>query len=155
MVDHGEQRLRTRTVKAPPVLPPCSNSVPLNVLHNITSCSGLDTTDAESIQNHLQFATKQMQEWHCIVSDVPDTTSVDSSSPTLQQEGDINQCYRPSEGDYMTPQKLMQDPHKTIYQHTTPPEKDMENPRNRQSGVMMGKAFFDFQDNKYWFLHNR
>ena len=132
MVDHGGQRLRTRTVKAPPVPPPCSSSVLLNVLHNITSPSELDTTDAESIQNHLQFATKQMQEWHCIVSEVPDTTSVDSSSPTLQQEGDINQCHTPSfEGDYMTPQKLMQDPHKTVYQHTTPPEEDIENPRNQ------------------------
>ena len=115
-VDHGGQRLRTRTVKAPPVPPPCSSSVPLNVLHNITSPSGLDTMDAESIQNHLQFATEQMQEQHRIVSNIPDTTSVDSSSPTLQQEGDINQhCTPSSEGDYMTPQKLMQDPHETVY----------------------------------------
>ena len=37
----------------PPVPPPCSSSVPLNVLHNVISPSGLHTTDAESIQTCL------------------------------------------------------------------------------------------------------
>ena len=60
LVNHRGQRLRTRTVKVPPVPSPCSSSVPLNVLHNVTSPSGLDTMDAESIQTCLQFTTDQL-----------------------------------------------------------------------------------------------
>ena len=82
--------------------------------------------------------------------------SVDSSSPALQHEGDFTQHHTPSsEGDYLTPQRINQDPHDSLYQHTTPPKKDMENPRNQWPDVMISKAFFDFQDNKYHLLHNR
>ena len=57
---YQSRRLRSRTVnvKAPPVPPPLSSSVPLSATHDLTP--GLDTTDAESIHTWLQFATEQM-----------------------------------------------------------------------------------------------
>ena len=82
--------------------------------------------------------------------------SVDSSSPTLQHEGYFTQHHPPSsEGDYLTPQRINQDPHDSLCQHTTPPKKDMENLKNQLPDVMISKAFFNFQDNKYHLLHNR
>ena len=66
--------------------------------------------------------------------------SVDSSLPTLQYKGDFTQHRTPSsEADYLTSQRINQDPHDSLYQHTTPPEKDMENPRNQWSDIMIGK----------------
>ena len=132
LVNHGGWRLRTRTVKVPLVPTQHSSCVSLNVLHNVTSPSGPDTTDAESIQTCLQFVTDQLQKWYHIVSDVADTTSVDSSPPTLQHEGDFTQHHTPSsEGYYLIWQRINQDPHDSLYQHTTPPKKDMENLRNQ------------------------
>ena len=106
-VSQGGEILRSRTitVKVSPVPPPRSGSAPLSFAHDSSDTTpGLDTTDAESIHTQLQCATDQMHRRHCIASDAPGTTSVASSSPTLQQEHEFSQHHTPSShDDYMIP----------------------------------------------------
>ena len=102
-------RARTvKTGTAAPLLPPRSSSVPLtgekptctlpgtikrrinqryltplaqNVIeHNPTLSGGLDTTDVESIDQRLPFATDQLRQQHRLNN--LDTTSMENSTPT-------------------------------------------------------------------------
>ena len=99
--EQGGRQLRGR--KVPPVPPPRAPSIPTfqteqkkkrndkDATHVVfshkeqyrSSSTGMDTSDVESIEQKLRFATAQLKECHQIADESPDSSTVeDARSPS-------------------------------------------------------------------------
>ena len=71
-------------------------------------CLGMDTSDAESIDQQLRFATTQLKEHFRIEDDTTTPEGATSPSPQLSSHRQTSS----SENEYMTPWKQpLQNPH--------------------------------------------
>ena len=95
--------------------------LPRSYIKQKPECSGgLDTTDADSISQGLQFVTEQLKKRHRLGSEIHDMTSLQSTTPTphflnprwYNEQNIIPRQETPlSEGDYVTHQRpASQDP---------------------------------------------
>ena len=106
----------------------------------------MDTSDAESIDQQLRFATTQLKEHFRIEDDSPDTTMPEgaiSPFPQLSSHGQTSS----SENEYMTPWKQpLQNPH--YFQDEMDVEDPLFRPQQKPS-IMSGEVYFNFRDNLY------
>ena len=121
--EQGGRQLRGR--KIPPIPPPRSLSVPISYTRDEMSKGngkdasplvlspsgqytklhpGMDTSDAESIDQQLRFVTTQLKEHFRIEDDSPDTTMPEGATSPSPQLSSHRQTSS-SENEYMTPWK--------------------------------------------------
>ena len=161
----GGRQLRGR--KIPPIPPPRSLSVPISYTREEMSKGngkdasplvfspsgqytklhpGMDTSDAESIDQQLRFVTTQLKEHFRIEDDSPDTATPEGATSPSPQLSSHRQTSS-SENEYMTPWKQpLQNPH--YFQDEIDVEDPLFKPQQKPS-IMSGEVYFNFCDNLY------
>ena len=116
-VQHGGRQLRRRVV--PPIPPPRVSSAPIQHTENVSqhtskrdttshithvhppeSTPTMESSEVESIDRQLRYATSQMFRERYRLDDEQSTTSADPTSPTVMNR---SQSETPSDSQYMTP----------------------------------------------------
>ena len=108
----------------------------------------MDTSDVESIEQKLRFATAQLKERHQIADESLDSSTVEdprSPSPQLLSLGQESS----ENNEYMTPLKQTA----TSYLDEIDVEDPLFRPQQRPN-VLAGEVYFNFRDNLYRTLKN-
>ena len=110
------------------------------------SSPGMVTSDAESIDQKLKFATTQLKERFRIEDNSLDATTPEEATSPSPQLSSLQQTAS-SDNEYMTPLKQpLENPH--YFQDEIDVEDPLFRPQQRPS-VLSGEVYFNFRDNLY------